>query len=269
LDFAKLYKARYNVFVVMEKVKGSIKQKTQIKMDGNTKSSFGIPGFDALLKGNHVQSPISILVTGGSGVGKTIFVLQFIYNGAKMGIPGLYIAYEETMTSLKILAKSLGFDDFEELEKKGLITIIEQPAAKGKITSIRNPLQLIKVKKAKRVVLDSLTLFEFIYSKDPISFRKGLIEFLDYMRQAGVMLIATSERKSGNITDFTHEIQDFLFDGLVVLCRIRKGSIFERCITIMKLRGHDHTLNICPLSIQKGGMIIYPEQIPFSLIEKE
>src|SRR3989338_963503 len=227
--------------------------------------SIGVEGFDKLLKGNHIRSPISILVTGVSGVGKTVFVLQFIYKGAKEGLPGLYIAYEEPAQSIRNLAKSLGFDDFEALEKKGLITIIEQPASKGKITSIRNPLSVIQQRKIKRVVLDSLTLFEFIYSSEPTSFRKGLIEFLDYMREAGVMLLTTSERRHSGIDNFIHETQDFLFDGLIVLFRIRKGSTFERCITVMKLRGHDHLLDIFPFSIQKGGMAVYPEQIPFSL----
>ena len=231
--------------------------------------TMGISGFDELVKGNHIKAPISILVTGVSGVGKTVFVLQSIYFGAKQGIPGLYIAYEEPINSIRNLAKSLGFNDFEDLEKKGLITIIEQPASKGKITSIRNPLSIIESKKIKRVVLDSLTLFEFIYSNEPTSFRKGLIEFLDYMRNSGVMLLTTSERRHSGIDNFLHETQDFLFDGLIVLFRIRKGSTFERCITVMKLRGHDHLLGIFPFSIQTGGIIIYPEQIPFSLIEKE
>lgn len=232
------------------------------------KFSIGIEGFEALLKSNHINLPISILITGVSGVGKTVFVLQSLYYGAKQGIPGLYIAYEEPAESIRKLAKSFGFDDFEDLEKKGLITIIEQPASKGKITSIRNPLNIITTKKIKRVILDSLTLFEFVYSSEPNSFRKGLIEFLDYMRNAGVMLLATSERKSGNIDNFNYEMQDFLFDGLVMMFRIRKGSTFERCISVMKLRGHEHSLDVFPFSIQKGGMIIYPEQIPFSLVEK-
>lgn len=232
-------------------------------------ASMGVEGFDKLLKGNRIRGPLSILVTGVAGVGKTVFALQYIYNGAKEGIPGLYIAYEEPANSVRLLAKSLGFDDFEMLEKKGLITIIEQPASKGKITSIRNPLSIILQKKIKRVVLDSLTLFEFIYSTEPTSFRKGLIEFLDYMRSAGVILLATSERTNSGIDNFVHEIPDFLFDGLVVLFRIRKGSTFERCITIMKMRGHDHLLDIFPFSIQTGGITVYSEQIPFSLIEKD
>jgi len=232
-------------------------------------NSLGIGGFDKLLKGNHIRGPLSILVTGVAGVGKTVFALQYIYNGARDGIPGLYIAYEEPANSVRLLAKSLGFDNFEAFEKEGLITIIEQPASKGKITSIRNPLSIILQKKIKCVVLDSLTLFEFIYSTEPTSFRKGLIEFLDYMRSAGVILLATSERRHSSIDNFLHEIPDFLFDGLIVLFRVRKGSTFERCVTIMKLRGHDHLLDIFPFSIQKGGIIVYPEQIPFSLIEKD
>lgn len=233
-----------------------------------TNGFIGIPGFEKLLKDKPIEGPISILVSGVSGIGKTVFVLQYIYAGAKEGHPGLYIAYEEPAYSVRLLAKSLGLDDFEELERKGLITIIEQPASSGKITSIRNPLTIIQKKKIKRVVLDSLTLFEFVYSTESISFRKGLIEFLDYMRKENVIFLATSERRHSGIDNFVYEIQDFLFDGLIVLFRTRKGSIFEKCITVMKLRGHDHLLDIFPFSIQQKGITVYPEQIPFSLIEK-
>ena len=247
------------------------KLKTEPKKTNGDKChpNLGIPGLENIFKGKGVRVNNTILVTGVPGTGKSIFSLQFIYNGAIEGISGLFIAYEESATMIRSLARSLGFDRFEEFEKKGLITIIEQPAAKGKITSIGDPLTIIKKKGCQRVVLDSLTLFEYIYSTDERSFRKGVIDFLNYMRIAGVTLIATSERRKGNIDNFVHETQDFLFDGLIVLLRLRKGSTFERVLTVLKMRGHDHMMDLYPISIKKGGIEVFPEQIPFSLLQNE
>lgn len=225
-----------------------------------------IPGMDDLLKGG-VLPGTSILVSGGPGVGKSIFALQFIYNGAKMNIPGLYITSEQTSDSLKSTWHSIGFD-VEGYEEKGLITVIEQSITGGRIISLEAPLNLIKKKKIKRVVLDSLTLFEFVYSKG-MEFRKGVISFLKQMREAGVTLVVTSERDITYIDNFLYKPEDYLFDGMIVLTKIRKGSSFERVLQIIKMRGQDHSIDMYPFKIEKGGIKVMSKELPFSLLEQD
>ena len=56
----------------------------------------GIIGFDGLIKGGF---PIAstVLLTGSPGTGKTIFGLQYLYNGAlKFREKGLYVTFEQT-----------------------------------------------------------------------------------------------------------------------------------------------------------------------------
>ena len=121
----------------------------------------GIPGFDAVLKGG-LRKGTSFLVAGQPGAGKTILAIQFIVEGAKLGEPGLYITSEETVDDVRQYATNLGLN-IEEYEKKGLVTIVQQPILAKKIVSIATPLDLIKKKKVKRVVLDSITLFEYLH----------------------------------------------------------------------------------------------------------
>ena len=66
-----------------------------------------------------------------------------------------------------------------------------------------------------------------------------------------------------------YPIEDFLFDGLIILTKIRKGSSFERVIHVAKMRGQDHSLDIYPLTIGKGGIEVHDKEIPFSLIERD
>lgn len=228
----------------------------------------GIPGLDEVFKGG-ILPHSSLMVTGAPGTGKSILAMQFIIQGAKDGEPGIYITSEEPAVSLRVYANKIGLE-LEKYEKKGLITIYEQPIW-GKILSIEAPLHLIKEKKIKRVVMDSLTLFEYAYShdKDHFEFRKGVLSFIGDMKNEGVTLLATSERKTTDIDQFYFEDQDFLFEGLIILSRIRKGANFERVITVAKMRGQDHLLDIFPLSISKGGARVLTKQLPFSLIEKE
>lgn len=225
-----------------------------------------IPGMDDILKGG-VLHDSSILITGAPGTGKSIFALQFLYNGAKTNVPGLYITSEQSGAPLRSTWSSLGFD-IESFEKKGLITIIEQAITSGRMISLEAPLTLIKKKKIKRVVLDSLTLFEFVYPKG-MEFRKGVISFLRQMKEAGVTLLVTSERDITDIDNFLYTSEDYLFDGMIILTKIRKGSSFERVLHIAKMRGQDHSIDVYPFTISKGGIKVMPKELPFSLIEQD
>ena len=89
------------------------------------------------------------------------------------------------------------------------------------------------------------------------------------MRKAGVTFLVVSER---SITDFDrleYDMMDFVFEGIIMLSRIRKGSYFERVVTVAKMRGQDHSLDVYPLTIGPGGMKVLHDQTPFSLVEKE
>ena len=229
----------------------------------NERIDLGIPGLDKLLKGG-IPRVNTILVTGAPGTGKSIFGLQFLVDGANKKEAGVYVTSEESLESINQNAESLGIN-LEELEKKNLISIIPQSVT-GKILSLEEPLKQIRKNKAKRIVIDSLTMFEFIYDKD---YRRGLISFLTETKELGVTLLAISENFSSNISDMVFKEEDFLFDGLILLFKIRKGASFERCIHIAKMRGENYPINIYPLTITKGGMKILTDQIPFSLSEKE
>jgi KaiC/GvpD/RAD55 family RecA-like ATPase len=230
------------------------------------KVSFDIPGMDDVLRGGVLRNS-SVLLTGGPGTGKSIFGFQFIYNGAKKNIPGLYITSEQSVGGLKASFSELGWD-MDDYESKGLITIIEQSVTSGKMLSLEAPLSLIKKKKIQRVVLDSLTLFEFVYSKGT-EFRKGIISFLKQMKESGVTLLVISERDITDIDAFLYKPEDYLFDGMIVMSKIRKGSSFERILHVVKMRGQEHSIDIYPFSVGKGGIRVMPKELPFSLIEQD
>jgi len=55
----------------------------------------GIKGFDELVQGGFPEGS-STLITGSPGTGKSIFGLQYIYNGAvKYKERGLYLTFEQ------------------------------------------------------------------------------------------------------------------------------------------------------------------------------
>jgi len=227
----------------------------------------GIPGLDKLLDGGLRENSF-VLVSGVPGTGKTIFGLQFALEGMQSKEKSLIICTEESIDSLKNHARELKLD-LDAYEKKKLLFFVQQQISDKKLISLATPISLIKKEGIKRVVLDSLTLFKYIHMAGTMDFRRELLSFLNLMRDAGVTLLVTAERARAELDSLEFKSYDFLFDGVIILTHIRKGSSYERCITIQKMRGQSHSMDVHPFAIKEGGISVYPDQPPFSLMEQD
>ena len=223
----------------------------------------GVPGLDEVLKGG-LKKNLSVLLSGGPGTGKTILAMQFLLEGAKNGEPGLYMLYDNEERFVEY-AKSLVID-FEPFIKKGLIHILKQPII-GMVSTLAEPIEIIKKKKIKRVVLDSLTMFSYVYINDEREYRKSIVKFLENMKD--VTLFATSESSGATMDELNFRAEDFLFDGVIFVAKIRQEASFERVLHVSKMRGQNHLIDIYPLFIEQGGVTVYPDQLPFALIAQD
>ena len=233
----------------------------------------GTPGLDNVLKGG-IRKNSSILVTGAPGTGKTLLALQFIYYGAKdFNENGIFITTEESLEVLHQSGLNLGMD-LKSMIDKSKMFILQKPIAtlKGGLSSIKGLTDAIKKYNIKRVALDSLIFFEYLYQRfegNKMEFRRQVLMFMQAMRKSGVTFLTVSERSVTDFDRLTYDTMDFVFEGIIVLSRIRKGSYFERVITIAKMRGQDHSLDVYPITIGHDGLKVLYDQTPFSLVEKE
>ena len=117
----------------------------------------GIKGFDELVEGGFPKRS-SILITGPPGSGKSIFSMQYLYNGAMNGENGVYVYMDSALDILKIQAKQFGMD-FEKLEQEGKVIFIHVPLTKRKFDLFYNIEDAVKKIGAKRLVFDSLPTF--------------------------------------------------------------------------------------------------------------
>ena len=222
----------------------------------------GVPGLDDILKGG-LREKAAVLVSGGPGCGKTILAMQFLLEGAKSGQAGLCILYDTEKEEFLEYAEFLGIT-LKKYEKNGLITVMKRPTLVKKFVSLAEPLELIQKKKIKRVVLDSLTMYSYVHVGEEKDYRKEIISLLDSMKN--VTFLATDQSQMFTIDEAKFEAEYFLFDGLIMLTKVRSGASFERVMTVAKMRGQDHLMDIFPFSIGNGGVQVYPTQLPFSLI---
>ncbi|HIG93636.1 TPA: hypothetical protein HA242_06165 [Candidatus Woesearchaeota archaeon] len=230
-----------------------------------TKLASGVPGLDQILKGG-IREKSSFLVSGGPGTGKSIFGMQFLIAGAERGEKGLAILYDTEPEQYLIYAATLGIN-LEKYVKSGLITLLKEPLMLRKVPTLAPPLEIIQTKKIKRVALDSLSIFSYIYISDDREYRSKVMSFLYYMRD--VTLLATVEALEFDIDELKFRPEHFLFDGVVFLTKVRVEASFERVLHVAKMRGQEHLMNIYPFTIGKGGITVYPDQLPFSLMNNE
>ena len=103
-----------------------------------------------------------------------------------------------------------------------------------------------------------------------MEYRRQVLMFLQKLKGAGVTFMAVSERKITDLDRLEFDMMDFVFEGFIVLSRVRKGSYFERILTVAKMRGQNHSLDVYPVTIEdKKGFEVLVGQTPFSLVEKE
>lgn len=222
--------------------------------------STGISGFDELIEGGIPENSL-VLLTGGTGTGKSTFAMQFLINGAKNSEPGLYISLEESAEKNIQQMKMFGWD-VEEFEKKSLITII-QP----ELYDFDKLLELIEESvikyKTKRLAIDSISLIS-LYFKDDFKIRRSLLALEEMLKKLKCTTLALSEIKEGSDDISLYGVEEFIVDGIIVMrLKIHQNS-YVRTICIRKMRLTSHSLKVCPFQIQKNsGIVVFPDQEVF------
>jgi len=215
----------------------------------------GTPGLDSLMQCGGFRFKSSILVSGEPGTGKSILALQFIYNGARLyGEGGVYVTSEQSAEKVRENARSVGMD-LEEWEKRGLIKIMRIPVTHGYEMAPEELMREVKKIEVKRVVIDSITPLEYL-SEDIRGFRARIITFIETLTAHNITLLVTAEKRKTDFDSVEFSPEDFLFDGLILMGRLRRAVSFERVISVIKMRGTKHSEEMHPVEISDSGLVV-------------
>jgi len=237
----------------------SLFEETPIKSERTVRIPIGISGIDELIEGGLNPGSL-ILLTGTTGTGKTIFGLQYLYNGARKGEPGVYISFEEPVENIKENARKLGMD-FSKFEKDGLIQFVRYDPfhAEDIYDLIEGNIKKIK---AKRVIIDSISALG-LYVRDASEIRRTIFNISLLLRKLDCTSIMLSEILPLQNSLSRFGVEEFVSDGIIVLYYLRSESQFSRSLTIWKLRGSKHSQKLHPYSITDRGVIVYPKEEAF------
>ncbi|MFH1403506.1 MAG: ATPase domain-containing protein, partial [Candidatus Altiarchaeota archaeon] len=230
----------------------------------NGRLKTGIPGVDEMTFGGLPENTVTI-VSGPPGIGKTNFAMQFVYKGLEeYGDPAVYLTVEDPSDVVKSHARVFGWD-LSKYEDDGKLIILSQSNHGYDLSAEpRDTLgEAISRIGARRLVLDSLTFFKYMF-KDTVTQRINFLNFIKEVKDTGCTALFTSEQHEGG-HDIVFQDEHFLADGLIQLFWNRHRERNERCFRVVKMRGTRINPDIRPMDITDKGVVVFPTQVPLSL----
>lgn len=219
----------------------------------------GISGLDEMLQGGLPENHI-VVVMGSFGTGKTTLGLQFLVEGLRQAEPCIFISLEEDKDSILKNAATFGWDLTPALDAKKLgVFKLEPSDAKTTILRIKSELpKFIKSFGAKRVVLDSVSLLNMMFS-DENERRSNLFNLCQLLRTTGATSMLTAEVKDENPRSSRDGLAEYTADGVLLLQsdENKEGGEVQLTIRIMKMRRTAHSRRVKPYSITDKGIVVH------------
>jgi len=231
----------------------------------------GVAGLDELIEGGFPEGR-SVLLTGACGTGKTIFSMQYIYNGAvQYSEPGVYVTLDERPDLIRQDVKRFGWD-LQKLEDENMVNIIDGSIAKLGVPSEeelsmpatgfdldRLLLEIMRVTKrigAKRIVIDSIPALGFTYDNDE-EIRKAILKVSYMLMKTGVTSLLTSEVQEGENKFSKYGVEEYVVDAVLVMHYMGIGTQSNRTMHIRKMRATHHSEDLHPIEISNKGIVVH------------
>jgi len=213
----------------------------------------GIPGYDELVEGGFNPGSVN-LMAAGPGCGKTLFCLQYLWNGiTKFKEPGLFISFEENIHDLKSDALAMGWN-FDPYEKHGHFKFVYFHPYE--VRNIHHELEkLIGQIHARRVVIDSTSVYGMTL-ETPFEVRKGLFDLTMILKKLGCVSILTTEQVD-NAAISRFGVEEFIADSITLITFESMGGDFSRSLQVRKMRRTKNDEDIHPLEIAYGGLKVH------------
>jgi circadian clock protein KaiC len=210
----------------------------------------------------------TVLLSGGSGTGKTILATQWLFTGYdQFKEPGVYISLTEPVSKALKNAGKMAFFKKEHVnptqvyftDLRGILKgldLSQRDLVRADIPIIIETLShLVETSGAKRVVLDSITALAYrLKHKDLI--REFIFELGTALAALDANVILTSEAADQKLSVFG--VEEFISDGIIKLSLGRTHQELVRTLTVVKMRGIDYAAHPASFRISREGFILFP-----------
>ncbi len=229
------------------------------------REKLGIKGVDKMIEGGIPYEGI-VGVSGPPGVGKSIFSLHYLLEGARKGQKCLYINLEEPLNNIENMIQQFSFaKEFNKYvkEEKIIIKCYTYPEYEKIYTELLQKVN--EDKNIQRLVIDSFNVFftsmllpQSLVNQPEVNIRNMINFAFSMLRKKGLTTLLILEMQSDQGHSFYYNIP-YLVDGIISLDFLELGTI-ERRIFISKMRWTDQYRESKSFDITKKGIHAYEEE---------
>ncbi len=220
-------------------------------------SATGISALDGVLGGGFPKGSV-VLLSAGSGAGKTILSFQWLFEGVKNEENGLYITSTEPLFKTVRNLETMDFYDREAVENEHLkiLDIRDLYGFGEKRFDADKVLEYIeeqvKETNAKRLCIDSVTAIAYRLG-NKADVRSFIFRLGKILASLGCTTILTSE--IGGVEEYSvYGVEEFISDAILKLTRQQVDGHEERVMHLVKVRGHDYKKDEIYYRINSAGI---------------
>jgi circadian clock protein KaiC len=221
----------------------------------------GIDGLDTILMGGLPEGRTTIF-GGGPGTGKTVLGLEFLYRGAHVGEPGIFVTFEESADAVKRNAQAFGWD-LQVLEDANQLAVVQADLPDSLILSgefdIGGLLGIlsgyIKTLAARRIVIDAVDVLLRLFD-DPRRQQDQLYILHRWLLEQGLTAVITT--KHADRQEQLNDTLDYLADCVLRLDQRVLNQVTTRRLRVVKYRGSAFLSNEYPYTISDSGVEVMP-----------
>jgi len=216
----------------------------------------GIKGFDKLIEGGFPKGA-GILLSGTPGTGKTLFGLEYLYNGAsKYNDPGLLFTLADTRENIIKSTKKFKWDLQKLVNKKIFLEYMPTEDYLTVSQIMQKVDYYVKEKKIKRLVIDSLSTLIGMRNEnqDAQSFIQDI--FIKLMKYSELTKLLISEIVDEKFLSSDGK-SEFYCEGIVKFIYRSMSGDYNSDILVRKMRYTKHINEIYPLEISSKGLVVH------------
>jgi len=219
--------------------------------------STGIAALDEMMGGG-VPEGDSLLIAGSSGTGKSLLAMQFIAAGIRAREAGIVVIFEERAEDYVRRAAAFGLDLTTPLEDGNLEVIYLRPLDLSVDEMMQEILDAVERTGAKRLVIDSLDLFELALAPGfRTDFRESLYRLILALTRIGITILSTLEmEESFTELRFSSYSISFLTDDIIRTRYVEIDGQLHMIMIVVKMCGGPHSKDIREYQITSSGIVM-------------
>ncbi|SMH38010.1 circadian clock protein KaiC [Azospirillum lipoferum] len=217
----------------------------------NEPVSSGVPGLDAMLGAGGFYRGSSVLVTGGSGTGKTIFGARFAAATCERGERCLLFTFEESPEQLVRNLSSVGTDLRPHIAAGLLRVESARPSLFGFEMHLARIVRDVLRFRPTAVVVDPISAFHGPNSE----IQAALLRLIDILKDGGITALFTGLTASTQLSDTEHMVSS-LMDIWISLRCIEETGERNRGLYVLKARGMSHSNQIREYRLTGEGVVL-------------